>query len=190
MWWVSPSAQLILQLQPSGITCMQDIDALIEHSLSALAADPHVKKWKAKEHNWVSYFVFRHLVQHCRPNGVISHPAQIGIEVGVPQPNGYRTASVRRDVVIWPDVGMTCWNDDWMPSCHPFAIIEWKVHRPRLKNRFVDQERAWLRSYCRWQPSVAGYAIEVDGGRQPATIMCDRFRGAEEIPKWREFRLE
>jgi hypothetical protein len=55
---------------------------------------------KAKENNWVNYFVFQYMIQHCRPGGVLSHPAQIGIEVGVPQPKGYEKTSVRRDIVI------------------------------------------------------------------------------------------
>src|SRR2546430_3500408 len=93
-----------------SVVTIEKIDALIEDSLAALAADPHVKRWQAKENNWVNYFVMRHLLQSCRLDGVISHAAQIGIEVGVPQPSEYKKTSVRRDVVIWPAVGMTCWN--------------------------------------------------------------------------------
>jgi hypothetical protein len=83
--------------------------------------------------------------------------------------------AVRRDLVIWPVVGMTCWDEKWLPSCHPLAIIEWKVHRPLRKNPKVNHEREWLRSYCQWQPNVLGYAIEVDGTSCPTTITCDRF---------------
>jgi hypothetical protein len=34
----------------------QELDALIRDSLKALAADPHVMRWRAKENNWVSYY--------------------------------------------------------------------------------------------------------------------------------------
>lgn len=168
------------------MTIVQEIDLLISASLKSLAADPHVKQWKAKEHNWVNYFVFRHLLQHCRPGGVLSDAAQIGIEVGVPQPKdmGFEKSSVRRDLVIWPAVGMTCWDKNWDPTCHPLAIIEWKVHRPGHRNRFGEHERKWLRSYCRLHTSVVGYAIEVDGTKQPTIIRCRRFSGAEETSDW------
>ena len=172
------------------MTLVQKIDRLIEHSLSALAADSHVMQWRAKENNWVNYFAMRYVLQHCRPDGVISHPAQIGIEVSVPQPPKFEKPTVRRDLVIWPTIGMTCWNESWVPACHPLAIAEWKVHRPRHPARHVVHEREWLKSYCRWQPSVVAYAIEVDGTKAPVTITCSRFLGKSAKPNWLTFRCE
>jgi hypothetical protein len=171
------------------MSSVEKIDSLIQEALRALAADPHIKQWQAKEHNWVSYFAMRHVLEHCEPGGVLSHPAQIGIEVGVPQPPGYKSATTRRDLVIWPNVGMTCWNDSWMASCHPLAIVEWKVHRPGRKNRFVDDERNWLRSYCVWQPTVVAYAVEVDGAANPIRMTCSRFVGREERSDWLKFEM-
>lgn len=67
------------------------LDALIRESLTALSLDPLVQRWLAKEADWVSYFAFRHLVHRCRPSSVLNDPAQIAIEVGVPQPEGYKS---------------------------------------------------------------------------------------------------
>jgi hypothetical protein len=120
---------------------VQEIDSVIKDSLTKLARDPHVRQWKAKEHNWVSYFTLKYVLEHCGPGRVIGDPTQIGIEVGVPQPTEmkYEKSSVRRDLVIWPEGGMTCWKEGpdrkWESSCHPLAIVEWKVHRPGFKNR-------------------------------------------------------
>ena len=72
------------------MTSHAEIDALIKDCLAALAADPHVRRWRAKEHNWVNYFVFKHLLSRCQTNGVISDPTQIGIEVQVAQPPDYQ----------------------------------------------------------------------------------------------------
>jgi hypothetical protein len=94
---------------------LTEVDAIVCDSLESLAADPHVLNWRAKENNWVSYYVMKHLLKQCRHDGIISDPAQIGIEVSVLQPRGYRRNGVRRDIVIWPTAGATCWNDDHIP---------------------------------------------------------------------------
>jgi hypothetical protein len=67
--------------------------------------------------------------------------------------------------------------------------LEWKVHRPRLPNRKVEHERAWLRAYCEWQPSVIAYAIEIDGRCSPTTLACTRFSGLKENKQWLELML-
>jgi hypothetical protein len=167
------------------------IDSLIEQSLAALAADKHVQGWLAKEHDWVSYFAMQHLIPHCHPDGVLAYPAQIAIEGSVAQPPGYAKSAVRRDLVIWPSVGMTCWSgEQWIPSRHPLAIMEFKVHRPRARNRQVDHEREWLRKYCALNPTVLAYAVTIDGSKQPTTITCDRFLGSDEQSNWLKYRCE
>ena len=170
---------------------VSEFDAIVEQSIKALSADARITNWQAKEHNWVSYFAFQHLLRHCRPEGVISHPGQIGIEVGVPQPPdcGFAAQATRRDLVIWPTTGMTCWDADWNPVHHPLAILERKVHRPGRKNRFVAHERRWLNSYCTWQQSVIAYAIEIDGSINPSTITCSRFLGSEERTDWLKVQI-
>ena len=159
------------------------IDAVVHRSLCGLAADSFIHGWYAKEHNWVSYFVFRHLLQECAPDGVLWDPAQIGIEVNVPQPPGYPRPTVCRDIVIWPEAGMTCWKTEWSPAAHPLAIIEWKTHRGSRRNRRVKHERAWLRAYCNWQPSVVGYAVAIDVGESDVQLTCTRYCGDKES-KW------
>jgi hypothetical protein len=156
------------------------IDALIADSLNALAADQHVSQWWAKENNWVSYFAFRYLLRCYRADSVLRDPAQIGVEVSVPQPPGRGTRGVRRDIVIWREPGMTAWGNGWLACSHPMAILEWKVHRPGRKNKLVAKERQWLKDYCAWQPTVPGYAIEVDGTERPLMIRCSRFLGSDD----------
>jgi hypothetical protein len=76
------------------------------------AADALPKEWWGKEHDWVNRYVFGYLIKHCSPNGPLHDAAQIGIEVGVPQPPGYVKKGVLRDVVIWEHPMTTCWNSD------------------------------------------------------------------------------
>src|SRR5215211_258366 len=156
------------------------LDQIIKRSLRKLAEDAHVRSWCAKEHDWVSYFAHHYLLVECSPGGPLKKPGQIGIDVAVPQPPGLRVnqkQSVGRDLVIWPNCGDTCFDVDWKASKHPLAILEWKVHRPKHPNRKVEAERNWLRAYCKWQPSVIGYAIEINGRCSPATLGCTRFVG-------------
>lgn len=161
-----------------------EIDNLIKASLSHLAADDHVRNWRAKEREWVNYFAHRYLLNQCSINGPLKHAAQIGIEVGVPQPPNYPKPTVGRDLVIWPQIGSTCWNQDWKPVQHPLAIMEWKVHRPGHRNRKVSKEREWLKAYCQWQPDVVAYAVEVHGDKTGCPLTCNRFLGRQEREHW------
>lgn len=164
---------------------MDELDALVRDSLETLAGDPHVVRWRAKENNWVSYYVMRHLLKQCRPDSILSDAAQIGIEVSVLQPDGYARKGVRRDVVIWPSAGATCWNDD-VSACHPLTILEWKVHRPHHKNPLVKKERDWLQKYCKQNESAICYAVEVEVTERSTTIRCFRFPGDDKTRPWLE----
>jgi len=163
---------------------IEQLDALIASSLHALAADPHVRTWRAKEKGWVNYYALRHLLACCTPMGPLRDPAQLAIEGAVAQPPGNGKPTVARDLVIWAEPGGTCWNHDWVPCQHPVVIMEWKVHRPKRRNREVTKERHWLRQYCTWQPQVLAYAIEVDEDRRDPTLTCARYLGMAEDADW------
>jgi hypothetical protein len=169
-----------------------NLDQIIERSLRKLAEDTHVLGWCAKEHDWVNYFAHRYLLLECSPRGPLKEPAQICIEVAVPQPPGYPKQSVCRDLVIWPMCGDTCFDVKWRAFKHPLAILEWTVHRPRHRKpkRKVDGERAWLKAYGVWQPSVLTYAIEIDGRCSPTRLVCTRFLGLTENKQWLDLMLE
>jgi hypothetical protein len=154
---------------------VDNMDAAIRRALEGLIEDRHVVDWHAKEHDWVNYFVFRHLLQQCTSVGPLSDPAQIGIEVSVPQPPGYTRPVVCRDIVVWEKPGMSCWEPGWIPTRHPLAIVEWKTHRPGRRNRDVPKEREWLRAYSQWQPTVTCYAVSVEVDRRWPILTCTRF---------------
>ena len=50
--------------------------------------------------NWVNRYVFGYFIKYCTPGSPQYDARQIGIEVGVPQPPGYKKKGVLRDVVI------------------------------------------------------------------------------------------
>jgi hypothetical protein len=71
---------------------IDEIDILVTGALTGLAADPHVTQWRAKETNWVNYFALQHLLPRCRPQGILSEPAQIGIESPYPSRGDIRNS--------------------------------------------------------------------------------------------------
>ena len=165
------------------------IEHIISASLRELAADSHARSWQAKEHDWVNYYAHRFLLAHVAPKSVLRDASQVAIEVAVPQPPGYDRPAVNRDLVIWSAGGDTAWDSEHHPSRHPLALIEWKVHRVKHRNPDVRKEREWLRQYCRWQPQVLAYAVEIDGTKKPATLTCARFQGSDEQADWLRFTL-
>lgn len=176
---------------------ISQLDRIIKRSLRLLAQDPHLRRWCAKENDWVNYFAHRYLIGQRSQRGPLRDVGQICIEVSVPQPRGYQKPSVRRDLVIWSECGATafdgdCFDRSWDPSNHPIAILEWTVDRPgHCKSSVkVERERQWLRDYCQWQTSVLGYAIHVDGTCRPRTLCCSRFLGQTEDNKWLKLTLD
>jgi hypothetical protein len=157
-----------------------EIDTLIKATPEQLADDDHARSWHAKERDWVDYYVHRYLMDQCSTDGPLKYSAKIGIEVGVPQPPKYQKLAVSRDLVIWSEIGGTCWDKDWNPQKHPLAILEWKVHRPGRRNLKVNKERAWLRDYCQWQQTAVAYAVEVHGDKSVYPLTCTRFLGMNE----------
>jgi len=170
-----------MSCSPDHVTPM---DKLITVSLSAFAADTLDRHWHGKEHDWVNRYAHGYLLKHCTPDGPLYDPGQIAIEVGVPQPPGYKAPATRRDLVIWPSPGLTCWDAEWRPVHHPVVIIEWKVHRPGRKNRDQPHEREWLRRYTQWQQEYVAYAVEINLGCTPNSLTCHRFHAGIEMNAW------
>jgi hypothetical protein len=162
---------------------LYDLDSIIRASLVDFADRRLRATWYGKEHNWVSLYVFGHLLPLCQSDRPLFDPTQIAIEVGVPQPPGYVKTAANRDVVIWERPCSSCWNLDGAETAHPMAIVEWKVHRHRRRNREVPRERKWLREYCAWQPQVLAYAVELEAGEE-RRMGVTRFAGTQEDQGW------
>lgn len=157
------------------------LDDVIRGALTDFASTSLHREWYGKEHSWVSLFAFSHLVKACREGTPLFDPGQIAIDAGVPQPPGYTKSATRRDIVIWPQPGGSCWNLEGVACHHPLAILEWKVHRRGYRNREVAKERKWLVEYTRWQPRVLAYAIAIESGRLPVGMSASQYSGGTEI---------
>jgi hypothetical protein len=73
---------------------------LVKQSLRQFDQEILREPWWGKEHDWVNRYVFGYLIKYGTPGGLQYDARQIGIEVGVPQPPGYKKKGVLRDLVI------------------------------------------------------------------------------------------
>jgi hypothetical protein len=135
------------------------LDQSIKSALEHLSLDLDTTGWWGREREVVSLYSFNYLLPsliEVLPN---FHPSQLGIEVAVPQiqePNS--KAQVNKDIVIWPEPFMTCWDNDGNPTRYPVAIMEWKANVQELSNTDID----WLCSYSAKNIQFVGFSTTID----------------------------
>lgn len=166
------------------------IDELIRSCLSSLIQDVRNGKWKGRrERELISLFCFGHLLRFCRPGFFLRDPTQIGIEVPVPQISAQRSLTgksankrqVCKDVVIWAEPGMTCWDSAAQPTVRPACIIEWK------HNEVSDYDVRWLRHFSAVCRPFVGYAVHTKQEAQGQfALSCARIYMGEDKPGWFE----
>lgn len=170
---------------------MIHLDEIVRRSLSSFAADALNASWTGRrEREAVSLYVFGHLLQQVNASGFLRDPTQIGVEFPVPQidSNTGTAISGRRgtkrqvckDVVIWPQPRMTCWDEDGNPTVAPAAIIEWKfssatVHAPDV---------TWLEAFSSAHPSFIGYALTANPPGSVFRLSCTCVTGGRAQPEW------
>ncbi len=165
-----------------------EIDALIRASLAEFVGAVQAAGWGGRrEHEAKSLYAFGHLVPRCRPGSFLHHPAQIALDTPVLQidheaqqalSRGKRKPkrNVAKDLLIWPEPGMTCWRDG-LPCVHPAVIMEWKFN----KDGILPYDVAWLQIFSTDRPDFVGYALTLDLLKRRFLLNCTRvFRGASE----------
>jgi hypothetical protein len=119
--------------------------------------------WFAKERDCVNRFAMAHLVPACTPGCTLHHPTQIGIEIGVKQPEGVGSRpAAPKDLVIWEQPCSTSWSPTMQPERSPLAILEWKSQRPDKVKQKTDEDREWLQAFTEENASSIGYSVFVD----------------------------
>jgi hypothetical protein len=161
-------------------------DTVIRDALVAFAEDLGSCNWRGKEHDCVNRFAHGFLLPHCGSTPFLRHPTQIGIDVGVAQPPGLGTrGSARKDLVIWPEPWMSCWDSGWKPGNHPLVIMEWKAIRERIRFRGNVHDHKWLAAFARWQPAFVGFSVVVSiGTAGPKRLAVARFCRTDVQEQW------
>jgi hypothetical protein len=163
------------------------IETTLREALIAYATDLNTcAPWYGKENDCVNRFALGFLLPRGTAASVLRHPTQLGIEVGVPQPPGIGSkAAARKDLVIWPEPWMSCWDSAGKPVARPVAILEWKVVHGRRLARGTSHDRDWLAAFARWQSGFVGLSVHLMA--RPATkpqLVVARFRGNDYDPGW------
>ncbi|MBZ5678920.1 MAG: hypothetical protein LAO24_02315 [Acidobacteriia bacterium] len=168
---------------------ISELDSIVEQSLRSFYSEICSLGWCGREREMVSLFALGHLAQHCYPNGPL-RLTQMGIEVAVPQlPGERKKKDVCKDLVIWPEDKMTCWNDKFDLCREPMAVLEWKANyvknsRDHAKNRREhESDIQWLRDTSNRIVACdfVGYAVLIESACSPKELTCVRIcRGKDE----------
>jgi hypothetical protein len=161
------------------------IDRLVRAALQAFTEDFTQARWWGKEHDCVNRFVHGFLIPQGIESGIFTHPTQVGIEVGVAQPKRLDRPAARKDVVVWPEPWMSCWNESFEPVNQPIAVLEWKLVRRRNSLECHKHDREWLSAFAAEHTGFVGYAVTLNRDRgQTERIAVSRFSGRSEDPMW------
>lgn len=173
---------------------ISDIDRIVRSSLIEFVEDVFRSSWKGREREAVSLYVLGHLQKQCSEGTILREPTQIGIEAAVPSsldlnPKG----RVCKDLVLWREPKMTCWNERWEAMNPPLSIMEWKAFRlPSSKAQIYSQDVAWLKSYSALFSSMfagypfVGYAVALDLLQRNFRLSVARVESSEAMDKWLE----
>lgn len=163
---------------------MDELEHLISDALLEFAAFVARTNWRGREREAVSLFAFGYLVPRCSPGGPLTSPAQIGLDVGVPQlPGADRKTIVCKDLVVWPEPAGNCWDDSGAATRKPLAVLEWKARTGTLSR--YDEE--WLRDFSNSTPSFLGVAISIDPRGPATTLIASRTKAGMLTPDWMRF---
>lgn len=162
-------------------------DEAVRSALETFTDEALDGSWSGqREREAVSLFAFGALLEQVSPEGVLRDSRQIGLEVPVPQvivgnENGANKKNqVCKDVVIWPEPRMTCWDENQDPTVPPEAIIEWKFDRASI----YDGDVNWLEAFTEEYPNCIGYAVTANQQSSRFTLSCTRVTARQTQPKW------
>jgi hypothetical protein len=169
------------------------LDSIVEAALRNFFHDISETGWRGREREMVSLFAFGHLLQFCGPQNALFDPAQIGIEVAVPQLNDRRgrKENVCKDLVIWPKPKMTCWDSTKHSRIFPASVLEWKTLNPndatpgrKLKLKEFNTDVDWLMQTSKNLSDFTGFAILIDCGDVHPTLLAARVSRGQVEENW------
>lgn len=139
-----------------------------------------------REREAVSTFAFGPLLQQVSNDGFLTDPTQIAIEMAVPQvakpdeDSEGKKDQVCKDLVLWEEPLMVCWDDDGNPTRTPGGIIEWKFDRSSIKQENVE----WLQAFTSEYPECIGYAVTANRPDGDFLLSCTRVEAGNAQPEW------
>lgn len=164
---------------------MEELSSVIKDSLESFYNDVSKNSWKGREREAVSHFVTAHINKFINKNGPLYDLAQIVIEGAVKQDPSKGKKHVNKDLLVWPNPGMTAWNDKWIAEYVPLAVLEWKVHRPRNPfKEFHPHDIAWLNWFTSEHTESFGCAVALDISGLEAALHVAYFENGKANYGW------
>lgn len=158
-----------------------EVDSIIKDSLTKFYSFISLNHWYGREREAISLYVTGFLIKMCKERSFLYDPRQIGIEVAVPQiPSPNSKPQVNKDLVIWPEPAMVCWNADRKPVNHPICIMEWKANQ---KDKSVH-DISWLRQYSSNKQNMVCYGVNLNIEAKRPSLLVDRIYLGECSPSW------
>ena len=131
--------------------------------------------WAGRENEAVSLFAFGCLLRHMGPKHFLRDARQIGINVAVPQlRRPKRKRLVCKDLVLWPEPGMTCSGPSGARGMAPAAILEWKRATAVAPRLYSEADLEWLGEFTREYRDTVGYAVTLGRHGEKPIVRCAR----------------
>jgi hypothetical protein len=86
---------------------------------------------------------------------------------------------VCKDIVIWPQPAMTCWDNEGRPTVFPNAVMLWKS-----ANQPDSRDIEWLQHYSMARRNFVGYAIATTGYGRGIRVQCVRVAEGQAEAGW------
>lgn len=119
--------------------------------------------WRAKEWDTVAVFVDVFLRKQVGPGAAVAHQSQIRTESQVATDTARGWRGVRKDVVIWPEPFMSCWDRQWQATRVPRVVMEFKQWRDKPRRLpFDKKDSEWISTWTAENPTSLGYVVTVD----------------------------
>jgi len=166
---------------------LSHIDHIVRDSLIEFVNEVVRSSWRGREREAISLYAFGFLQRQISGNSILTDATQIGIEVTVPSDKSLNPKGrVCKDLVLWREPKMTCWNEGWEVVNYPLAILEWKAFRlPSSRPLVSKHDVEWLQRYSAFCPTpFAGYAISLDLLRRQFYICVTRVENDHRQDSW------
>ena len=156
------------------------LDFVIRESLIDFLDYIRSNPWWGREREAISLYVTGYLIRRCARGSPLHDLRQIAIEGAVAQIGGKGKKHVCKDLVIWPEPAMTCWDKDQKPTNIPLAIVEWKVDQRESSSRDI----AWLQEFSKNKMGFVGFAVNLVLRSSNRCLTCSRIVGGDVDTEW------
>ena len=166
---------------------LAQIDLIVRGSLIEFVDEVLRSSWRGREREAISLYAFGFLQRQINGSRILTDATQIGIEVTVPSDRSLNPKGrVCKDLVVWREPKMTCWNEGWEVVNYPLAILEWKAFRLKSSNPLVSRyDVEWLQRYSAFCPtSFVGYAISLDLLQRQFCVCVTRVENGHRQDSW------